>query len=94
MFRVVVLYEREPDPARYRDHVGIVKRIPGVTFHHGPIFGSAAGEPRYRYHASLDFADREAFDRAMQSPAMQEAGADATSWGIPVEVMFAELRQE
>jgi hypothetical protein len=94
MFRVVVLYEREPDAAAYREHVAYVLRVPGVAFSHGPIFGSPAGEPRYRYCAQLEWPDRASFDAGTRSPEMAAAGEHALSFGIPFEIVFVEATQE
>ena len=91
MFRVVVLYEREPDPAAYREHVAYVLRIPGVAFSHGPIFGAPAGEPRYRYCAQLEWPDRDAFESAARTEEFMATGRDAREMGIPVKVMFADV---
>ena len=50
MIRVVVLYEQEPDPERYAEHVELNRReTPEATIRHGRILGSPTGEPGYRY---------------------------------------------
>jgi hypothetical protein len=91
MFRVVVLYEREPERDRYREHLELTGRGPGVSITHGPIFGSPAGPPPFRYGAYLDFPDREAFETGTRSPEMRAAAEDAQSFGIPFQILFAEI---
>ena len=94
MFRIVVLYERAPDPDAYREHVPYVLRIPGVSFTHGPIFGSPAGEPKYRYYAQLEWPDRESFDAGARSPEMGAAVEHANGFGIPFDVLFVDAHAE
>jgi hypothetical protein len=94
MFRIVVLYERAPDPEAYREHVPYVLRIPGVSFTHGPVFGSPAGEPKYRYYAQLEWPDRDSFDAATQSPEMGATVEHAMGFGIPFDVVFVEAQAE
>ena len=49
MVRVFVVYESEPDPERYEQHVELCRKVPGSTFRHGRIFGAPTGDPQYRY---------------------------------------------
>ena len=57
MIRAFVVYEGEPDPARYEEHAELCRRVPGGTFRHGAVFGAPLGEPRFRYYAEWEFPD-------------------------------------
>jgi hypothetical protein len=81
MFRALVLYDREPDAQRFAEHVEVSHRVPGAPM----------GEPRHAYFAEFEWADRGAFDRAMQSTEWLDSGRDAMGMGIPFTVEFAEL---
>ena len=78
MVRVFVVYESEPDPERYAQHVELCRKVPGSTFRHGRIFGAPTGEPQYRYYAEWEFADMDAFKEGM-------------AMGIPFHVHFAQV---
>ncbi len=54
MVRVFVLYEQEPDPARYEQHAELCRRVPGSTFRHGRVFGAPMGEPKFPYYAEWE----------------------------------------
>ena len=45
MVRAIVLYDEEPDAARYEQHVELCRRVPGGTFRHGRVFGAPMGDP-------------------------------------------------
>ncbi len=92
MVRVFVLYEQEPNAERYARHIEeFGNKVPGATFRHGKVFGSAFGEPDYAYYAEFEFADMESFRRGSQSDEFQDSGRDAASMGIPFKVLFAEV---
>jgi hypothetical protein len=91
MIRAFVLYEGDVDPERYAQHLEVARRVPAGAFRHGPVFGAPMGEPKHRYYAEFEWADREAFDRAMASPEWMESGKDAMSMGVRFSVEFAEL---
>jgi uncharacterized protein (TIGR02118 family) len=92
MTRAFVLYAEEPDATRYEQHVVLCRKVPGATaFRHGRIFGAPMGEPRYRYYAEWEFADRDAFNAASRSPEFMATGKDAMEMGGTFEVLFAEL---
>ena len=91
MVRAFVLYAEEPDQARYVEHVEICRRVEGATFRHGQIFGSATGEPKYRYYAEFEFPDRDSFDTAVRSAEFKATGIDAVAMGVPFEVFFADV---
>jgi hypothetical protein len=91
MVRAFVLYAEEPDRARYVEHVEFCRCVEGATFRHGRIFGSAAGEPKYRYYAEFEFPDRESFDTAVRSAEFKATGIDAVAMGVPFEVLFADV---
>ena len=44
MVRVFVVYESEPDPESYEEHVELCRQVPGATFRHGRVFGGPTGE--------------------------------------------------
>jgi hypothetical protein len=91
MVRVFVLYGEEPDAQRYAQHVDLCEQVPGATFRHGKVFGSAAGEPEHKYYAEFDFPDMDAFTSAARSPEFAATGKDAMAMGHPFSVEFAEL---
>ena len=72
MVRVFMLYEQEPDPARYEQHAELCRKVPGVTFRHGKVFGAPFGEPKFQYYAEMEFADMEAFTGYTGSEAQLE----------------------
>jgi hypothetical protein len=88
MYRAVVLWERAPDAEWYAGHTELCKRVPGVTFRAGPIFGGPAGAPDRQLYAEFEFPDRESFDRGMGSEEMGAAVKDGQSQGIPFHVYF------
>jgi uncharacterized protein (TIGR02118 family) len=92
MVRVMVLYEIAPDPKRYEEHATLCRQVPGVTFRHGPVFGTPTGEePEFGYYAEFEFADRDAFKAAARSPEFNATGPDAVAMGIPFKAVFAEV---
>ena len=91
MVRVFVVYEEEPDAARYEQHSELCRKVPGGTFRHGPVFGAPMGEPRYRYYAEWEFPDRDAFKSAARTPEFAETGKDAMAMGGRFHVHFAEV---
>ena len=93
MIRVFVVYEQEPDPARYEQHAELCRRVGGGTFRHGKVFGAPVGEPRFRYYAEWEFPDREAFQAAARTPEFLETGKDAIALGIPFQVHFADVAE-
>ena len=58
MYRVIVLYEQEPDAGAYEGHVDVCRLVPGGEFRHGKVFGSPMGEPQYAYYAEWEFSGR------------------------------------
>ena len=91
MVRAIVLYEEEPDAARYEQHVELCRKVPGGTFRHGRVFGAPMGEPPYRYHAEWEWPDLDAFKSAARSEEFMATGKDAMEMGGRFSVMFAEL---
>lgn len=91
MIRVFVVYDTEPDPERYEQHVELCRAVPGATFRHGKVFGAPMGEPRFRYYAEFEFADRAAFGAAARTSEFLETGKDAMGMGVPFQVHFAEV---
>jgi EthD domain-containing protein len=91
MVRVFVVYEAEPDAERYEQHAELCRQVPGGTFRHGPVFGTPAGEPRFRYYAEWEFADRDAFKAAARTPEFAATGKDAMELGVPFQVHFASV---
>jgi hypothetical protein len=91
MVRAFVLYAEEPDRARYVEHVEFCRRVEGATFRHGQIFGSATGEPKYRYYAEFEFPDRASFDAAVRTSEFKATGVDAVAMGGRFEVFFADV---
>jgi hypothetical protein len=93
MVRVFIVYEQEPDPDRYEQHAELCRRVSGGTFRHGKVFGAPVGEPRYRYYAEWEFADRDAFKAAARTPEFMETGKDAMAMGVPFHVHFADVSE-
>ncbi|MDX6512568.1 MAG: hypothetical protein QOE36_2072 [Gaiellaceae bacterium] len=92
MFRVVVLYEEEPDAAEFGPHAELCRKVPDSVFRHGPVFGAPRGEPTHRYYAEWEFSDRGAFDAATGSEEFMATGKDARDRGLPrPTVEFVEL---
>ena len=91
MVRVFMVYESEPDPARYESHAELCRRVPGGTFRHGRVFGAPFGEPQFRYYAEWEFPDRNAFEAAARTPEFLATGKDARELGVPFRVHFAEV---
>jgi hypothetical protein len=91
MVRVFVVYEAEPDPARFEQHAELCRKVEGGTFRHGTVFGAPMGEPKFRYYAEWEFPDMDAFGTAARTPEFMETGKDAAAMGIPFHVHFAEI---
>jgi hypothetical protein len=91
MVRAIVLYDEEPDAARYERHAELCRQVPGGTFRHGRVFGAPIGEPAYRYCAEWEWPDMEAFKAAAGSAEFRATGKDAMEMGGRFTVMFAEL---
>jgi hypothetical protein len=91
MVRVFVVYEAEPDPEQYEEHADLCRKVPGGTFRHGKVFGAPMGEPRFKYYAEWEFADRDAFKEAARTPEFMETGKHAMGMGIPFHVHFADV---
>ena len=92
MVRAVILFERAPDPERYRQHNDeFSSKVECTAFRHGSTIGSPFGEPRFQHYAEFEWDDREAFKRAANSPEFAAAGEDAMAMGIPFTVHFVEV---
>jgi hypothetical protein len=91
MVRAIVLYEQEPDAARYEQHAELCRRVPGANFRHGEIFGAPVGAPPYRYYAEWEWPDRDAFKSAARSEEFMATGKDAMEMGGKFTVMFVDV---
>jgi hypothetical protein len=91
LIRVFVVYEGEPDPERYEEHVALCRKVEGATFRHGKVFGAPVGEPNFRYYAEFEFPDMDAFKAAARTPEFAATGADAREMGIPAQAYFADV---
>ena len=91
MVKAFVLYDGEPDPQRYAEHVALCLKVPGATFRHGRVFGAAVGEPPHSYYAEFEWPDMDAFQAAARSEEFAASGKDAMGMGIPFSVEFVEL---
>jgi hypothetical protein len=89
--RAFVVYEEEPEAARYEQHAELCRKVPGATFRHGRVFGAPTGEPRFKYYAEWEFADRDAFKAAARTEEFMATGKDAMALGIPFQVHFADV---
>ena len=91
MIKAFVLYEEEPDSARYEQHAELCRQVRGGTFRHGKIFGAPTGQ-RYAYYAEWEFSDMDAFKAAAKTDEFAATGRDAAEMGVPFHVHFAQLR--
>ena len=92
MYRVIVLYEQEPDQDSYAEHVEVCKKVPNSVFRHGKVTGAPMGEPAHAYYAEWEFADEDAFKSGTRSDEFMATGKDAYKRGFPQpSVEFAEL---
>ncbi len=91
MVRAFVVYEAEPDAGRFARHAELCRKVPGATFRHGRVFGTPTGDPRFRYYAEWEFADRDAFKAAARTEEFAATGKDAMEMRIPFHVHFAEI---
>jgi hypothetical protein len=92
MYRVVVLYEQEPDADSYAEHAELCAEVPNGVFRHGNVTGAPMGEPAHAYYAEWEFADKDAFDAAVRSEEFVATGKDAFKRGFPQPtVEFVEL---
>jgi hypothetical protein len=92
MYRVIVVYDEEPQSDSYAEHVELCKQVPGGVFRHGKITGAPMGEPRHAYYAEWEFADEAAFTSAIRSDEFMATGKDAYRRGFPQPtVEFAAL---
>jgi hypothetical protein len=89
--RVFVVFEGEPDAARYERHVELCRKVPGGTFRSGPVFGAPVGEPRFKHYAEWEFPDRDAFKAAARTEEFIATGKDAMELGVRFHVHFAEI---
>jgi hypothetical protein len=83
MYRVVVLYESEPDADAYAEHAEVCAHVPNAVFRHGKVTGAPMGEPAHAYYAEWEFADKDAFDAAVRSEEFMATGKDAYKRGFP-----------
>jgi hypothetical protein len=92
MYRVIVLYEQEPDAEAYAEHVEVCKQVPNSVFRHGKVTGAPMGQPAHAYYAEWEFADKDAFTSGTRSDEFMATGKDAYKRGFPQpSVEFAEL---
>jgi hypothetical protein len=83
MYRVIVLYDQEPDTASYAEHAELCKQVPSSVFRHGRITGSPMGDAEHAYYAEWEFADEDAFKKATRSDEFMATGKDAYKRGLP-----------
>jgi hypothetical protein len=93
MVKVFMVYEQEPDPARYEQHAELCRRVAGGTFRHGRVFGAPRGEPAFKYYAEWDFPSMDAFKEAARTEEFMATGKDAMEMGVPMKVHFAEVAE-
>ena len=91
MIRALVLYDEEPDPQRYAEHVELCRQVPGATFRHGRVFAAPMGEPKHRYYAEWDWPDMDSFKTAARSDEFMATGKDAAELGVRFTVEFADV---
>ena len=92
MYRVIVLYEQEPDADAYAEHAELCRAVPNAVFRHGRVTGAPMGEPAHAYYAEFEFADEDAFRNGTGSDEFMTTGKDAYQRGFPrPSVEFLEL---
>jgi hypothetical protein len=91
LVRAIVLYDEEPELARYEQHADLCRNVPGAEFRHGRVFGAPMGEPKYRYYAEWEWRDMDSFKSAARSDEFMATGKDAMEMGGRFTVMFAEV---
>ena len=87
MYRVVVLYEHEPEAAAYAEHAELCAQVPNAVFRHGKVKGAPIGEPAHAYYAEWEFADEDAFKGGTRSDEFMATGKDAYKRGWPQPVV-------
>jgi hypothetical protein len=88
MYRVIVLYDQEPDADSYAEHVELCNRVPNGVFRHGKITGAPMGDAKHAYYAEWEFADEDAFKNATRSDEFMATGKDAYKRGFPQPSVF------
>ena len=92
MYRVVVLYEQEPDADSYAEHAELCAQVSSAVFRHGRVTGAPMGEPAHAYYAEWEFPDEQSFRSAIRSEEFMATGKDAYKRGFPQPtVEFLEL---
>jgi hypothetical protein len=83
MYRVIVLYEQEPDADAYAEHAELCKQVPSSVFRHGRVTGAPMSDAKHAYYAEWEFADEDAFTNATRSDEFMATGKDAYKRGFP-----------
>jgi hypothetical protein len=90
--RAVILYESEPEPERYQQHLDeFVAKVGCDAFRHGKAFGAPFGDPPFRYYAEYEWADREGFKATVGTEEFAASGKDAMAMGIPFTATFIDI---
>jgi uncharacterized protein (TIGR02118 family) len=98
VIRILALHGQPDDPSAYDGHyldvhMPMVLRIPGVRkIRYGRVIGTPNGEPAsYWLVSDVYFDDEEALEKALASPEMADAFADAPNFATGgLTVMFCE----
>ena len=89
MIRVFVLYDKQPDPERYEQHVELSRQlVAGAEIRRGRVLGGMP-EPDAAYYFEYEFQDREAWQAAQDG--LMAAAQDAQKLGVPFRAYFAEI---
>ncbi len=91
MVRVFVVYEAEPDAARYEQHAELCRRVPGSTFRHGKVLRRLSGDRELAYYAEFEFPDLDSFRAVARSEELMATGKDAAEMGVPHSVYLVEV---
>jgi hypothetical protein len=91
VIRVFVVYESQPDPMRYEQHVELCRRVPGATFRHGRVLRTIHGGPELHYYAEFEFPDLDAFKAVADSEEFRATGTDAAELGVSHSVYLAAV---
>ena len=90
MVRVFVLYDEQPDPERYEQHVVLSREhVPGSVIRHGRVLGTGCPTPTPPTTSST--SSRTATRGKAAQDGLMAAGKDAMEMGIPFRVYFSEI---
>jgi uncharacterized protein (TIGR02118 family) len=98
--KVIVLFGRPKDSNLFdeqywKDHVPLVKQMPGVKkYTINRVLSAPRGEPAYYQTVELEFDNMDALKKALDSPAGREAGRHSLKIATGgITFMYAESKE-